>query len=133
MSSSKIIALDLGKFKTVCCVMNAVTRDIAFETVQTSPASLHELIVKPLPPSPADTLVVFEACDLAGWVHGLCSRSVCGRSSCTPTARPCYPAVDQRRCATAGKSDHSRYGVNIEKSLTEASFHPICSSKPSLI
>ncbi|QOV87683.1 IS110 family transposase [Humisphaera borealis] len=72
MSLSKIIALDLGKFKTVCCVMDAATRESAFETVQTSPVSLHELIVKQLPPSPADALVVFETCDLAGWVHDLC-------------------------------------------------------------
>ncbi len=72
MGMSKIIALDLGKFKSVCCVMDAATRQSAFETVQTSPELLHELLVKHLTPMPADTLVVFETCDLAGWVHDLC-------------------------------------------------------------
>jgi len=72
MGSSKIIALDLGKFKSVCCVMDAATRESAFETVQTSPALLHELLVKHLTASASDTLVVFETCDLAGWVHDLC-------------------------------------------------------------
>ena len=64
--------MDPGKFKTVCCVMDAVTRDVTFDTVQTSPASLHELLVKHLTPSASDTLVVFETCDPAGWVHDLC-------------------------------------------------------------
>jgi transposase len=72
MGSTQIIALDLGKFKSVCCLMDTATRQSAFETVETSPASLHELLARHATPSPADTLVVFETCDLAGWVHDIC-------------------------------------------------------------
>ncbi len=42
---STIIGLDLGKFKTVACVMDAATRAHAFTTVDTTPAALHEFLV----------------------------------------------------------------------------------------
>ena len=38
MGFAKIIALDLGKFKTVACVMDVSTRAHAFETIEMSPA-----------------------------------------------------------------------------------------------
>ena len=63
-----IIALDLGKFKTVACVMDVATRTHAFETIDMSPDNVHDLVAARLTPSPADTLVVFETCDTAGWV-----------------------------------------------------------------
>lgn len=70
MGFAKIIALDLGKFKTVCCVMHVATRAYVFETIEMSPADVHDLIVRHVTdPPPADTLVAFEACDCAGWVH----------------------------------------------------------------
>lgn len=67
-----IVALDLGKFKTVCCVMDVATQRHSFETITMSPQSLHELLVGHATPNPAETLVVFETCDTAGWVHDIC-------------------------------------------------------------
>ena len=37
MGYQRIIALDLGKFKSVACVMQVVDRSTAFETIQTTP------------------------------------------------------------------------------------------------
>ena len=74
MGFASIIALDLGKFKTVACVMNAADRSHAFETIEMSPATLHDLLARhATTANPADTLVVFETCDCAGWVHDVCS------------------------------------------------------------
>ena len=76
MSSAKIIALDLGKFKTVACVMDTSSRTHAFETIAMSPANVHDLIVRHVTaPEPADTLVVFETCDTAGWVHDIAAAT----------------------------------------------------------
>jgi hypothetical protein len=70
MDYDRIIALDLGKFKTVACVTDAASRTHAFETIEMSPANVHDLVVRHVTDSSAaDTLVAFEACDCAGWVH----------------------------------------------------------------
>ena len=71
-SADRILALDLGKFKSVACTMEVATRQHAFQTIATSPTTLHELIVALATPDPSRTLVVFETCDAAGWVHDLC-------------------------------------------------------------
>jgi len=73
MGMSRIIALDLGKFKSVCCVMDTATRRHQFETIEMSPQHLHDLVAKHVTQQPADTLVVFETCDAAGWVHDACA------------------------------------------------------------
>ena len=69
MGFATIIALDLDKFKTVCCVMDVASRAHAFETIEMSPANVHDLLVRHVTDVPTDTLVAFEACDCAGWVH----------------------------------------------------------------
>ena len=71
MGSDTIIAVDLGKFKSVACVMDASTRRHHFATVATTPAALHELLVAQATRDPSRTLLVVEACDAAGWVHDL--------------------------------------------------------------
>jgi hypothetical protein len=73
MGSRRIIALDLGKFKTVACVMDALDRSHVFETIEMSPASVHALLTKHATPDPAETQVVFETCDCCGWVYDLCA------------------------------------------------------------
>jgi transposase len=73
MGFATIIALDLGKFKTVCCLMNVATRTHTFETIDMSPLNVHDLVARHLTSPPADTLVVFETCDTAGWVHDVCT------------------------------------------------------------
>jgi len=72
MGYATILGLDLGKFKSVCCVMNAATGTHAFATAATTPAALHELLVRlAAGADPAQTLLVIETCDAAGWVHDL--------------------------------------------------------------
>jgi transposase len=53
--------------------MDVATRTHAFETIDMLPANVHDLVARRVTPSPADTLVVFETCDTAGWVHDCCS------------------------------------------------------------
>src|SRR5687768_10065921 len=71
MGFDTIIALDLGKFKSVACVTDARTRRHRFETLDTTPQRLHALFVAHVCQDPARTLVVVECCDAAGWVHDL--------------------------------------------------------------
>ena len=79
MGFATIIALDLGKFKTVCCVMDVASRAHAFETIEMSPANVHDLLVRHVTAgAPSDTLVAFEACDCAGWVHDAVSGRAFG-------------------------------------------------------
>ncbi len=72
MGMRRIIALDLGKFKTVACVMNAADRSHVFETIEMSPATVHDLLVRHATEPAGETLVVIETCDCAGWVHDVC-------------------------------------------------------------
>src|SRR3954470_9009630 len=46
MGLRRIIALDLGKFKTVACVMNVADRSHVFETLEMSPQAVHELLAR---------------------------------------------------------------------------------------
>ena len=71
---SRILAIDLGKFNSVLCDYDPITHHHSFETVQTTPQAMHDLLVHRVP-SDADrssTLVVFETCDCSGWVYDLC-------------------------------------------------------------
>ena len=43
MGLVSIIALDLGKFKSVACVMDVGTRRHQFQTLDTTPQQLHAL------------------------------------------------------------------------------------------
>jgi len=73
MGTHRIIALDLGKFKTVACIMNTADRRHAFETIEMSPQAVHDLLARHATADPRDTRVVFETCDCAGWVHDVCA------------------------------------------------------------
>ena len=61
-----ILAMDLGKRKSVACTYAATTGEHQFETIQTSPQALHDLLVSVRP-----ARVVIEVCSAAGWVGGL--------------------------------------------------------------
>ena len=80
MDSGTIIALDLGKFKSVACVMDVATRRHWFATVDTTPAALHEFLAARCGAAdePSRTFVVMEACDCAGWAHDLAAALGCG-------------------------------------------------------
>lgn len=62
----KILALDLGKFKSVACVYDTHSLQHRFETVTTSAQALHDLLVEHEPDR-----VVIEICTIAGWVSDL--------------------------------------------------------------
>lgn len=64
-----ILALDLGKYKSVSCMYTRGRGDeeARFETVATSREEFSRLIADHKP-----ELVVFETCSAAGWVADLC-------------------------------------------------------------
>src|SRR5215207_3479751 len=62
----KILALDLGKYKTVGCVYEAETGAHYFKAVSTTPAALQQLVEEVKPDR-----VVIEVCNIAGWVCDL--------------------------------------------------------------
>jgi transposase len=68
---SRILAIDLGKFNSVACIYDPHTHEHSFASVQTTPAMIHELLVRHQTEDPADTLVVIETCDVSGWVHDI--------------------------------------------------------------
>ena len=59
----KILAIDLGKYKSVVCEMNSDTKEYGFETLATSPEVLRRLLERQRPDR-----VVFEIGNQAGWV-----------------------------------------------------------------
>src|SRR5262245_53201683 len=68
-AAGSILALDLGKYKSVACLYDRTTAQGAFDTITTSRAELLRLLERHQP-----ALVVIEACALAGWVHDLCGE-----------------------------------------------------------
>jgi transposase len=62
----KILALDLGKYKTVGCEYEAENGKHRFHTVVTTAQALHDLLVEVEPER-----VVIEICSIAGWVSDL--------------------------------------------------------------
>lgn len=70
MGFRTILGLDLGKFKSASCAVDVATRTQAFETLATTPDTLHDLLAKHAGGAdPAGVLLVIETCDSAGWVH----------------------------------------------------------------
>ncbi len=62
----KILALDLGKYKSVACDYDQQSGTHEFETIATRPQALHDLLVEREPDR-----VVIEICSIAGWVCDL--------------------------------------------------------------
>ena len=62
----KILALDLGKFNTMCCYFDTITRKYEFINASTDRNYLTTVFKK----YPAD-LVVMEACGPSGWINDL--------------------------------------------------------------
>lgn len=62
----KILALDLGNFKSVACDYDTQTTKVQYETIVSTRAALRELLQKRQPDR-----VVIEICPLAGWVCDL--------------------------------------------------------------
>jgi transposase len=68
-AAGPILALDLGKYKTVACAYAGDPASARFESLTTSRAELRKLFERHRP-----AVVVFEACALSGWVHDLCAE-----------------------------------------------------------
>ena len=62
----RILALDLGKYKTVACVYDSETGAHRFVTIVTNAKALHDLLVDLAPDR-----VVIEICSIAGWLSDL--------------------------------------------------------------
>jgi transposase len=62
-----ILAIDLGKYKSVACVYDRDSGEVVFRSVSSSREEFQRLIERLRP-----SVVVIEACTLAGWVHDLC-------------------------------------------------------------
>jgi transposase len=65
---TKILAIDLGKFKSVTCLLNTETNETEFWTMSTDRQYLLTVLKNYVP-----DLVVVESCGLAGWVHDVCT------------------------------------------------------------
>lgn len=61
-----ILAMDLGKSKTVFCEYNSNNGEYEFGKVKTTPQQIHDLIVEHSPDR-----VVFEVCTISGWVFDI--------------------------------------------------------------
>jgi transposase len=68
---AKILAIDLGKFNSVACIYDPATHQHQFISVQTVPRLVHDLLVQHQTADPAQTLLVVETCDVAGWVYDI--------------------------------------------------------------
>jgi transposase len=62
----RILALDLGKRKSVACVYESTAGESKYQTIPTDARSFHELIIELAPDR-----VVFEICPAAGWLADL--------------------------------------------------------------
>jgi transposase len=64
-----ILAIDLGKYKSVACACDRATTPVSFDTFTTSRPELRQRFEQLCP-----AVVVIEACALAGWVADLCAE-----------------------------------------------------------
>ena len=62
-STNTILAIDLGKYKSVACVHDQAAGEIAFTTFETTRHELQMLLARWQPAA-----VIIEACLLAGWI-----------------------------------------------------------------
>lgn len=60
----KILAIDLGKFKSVACLLDTKTNQSEYETIPTQVWSLEQLLQNHQPDK-----VVIETCTISGWMY----------------------------------------------------------------
>ena len=68
-----IVAIDLGKFNSVLCIFDPATAVHSFVTLATDRKSLTDVLDKIPSQDRPSTLVVFETCEISGWVYDLIS------------------------------------------------------------
>lgn len=64
--TTTILAMDLGKFRSVACVFDPASGEHAFQTIATTPAAVHDLLIETAP-----RMLVIEACSICGWISDL--------------------------------------------------------------
>lgn len=64
-----ILAIDLGKFKSVACLFKTETNEAEFETIVTYRWAIQQLLEQTQPDR-----VVIETCSISGWVNDLCQE-----------------------------------------------------------
>jgi transposase len=69
-----ILAIDLGKYKSVACPCDSATGAFRFITFETTRSELRRLLTAGSLAATPPVVVIIEACLLAGWVHDLCSE-----------------------------------------------------------
>src|SRR5437899_7950407 len=69
-STNTILAIDLGKDKSVVCILDESSGEYRFTTFDTSRGELRKLLAEEQP-----AVVLIEACLLAGWVLDLCHEA----------------------------------------------------------
>jgi transposase len=67
--NNTILAIDLGKYKSVACILEPQDGEFRFISFETTRAELRKLLGQQ-----QAGVVVIEACLLAGWVHDLCGE-----------------------------------------------------------
>ena len=75
-SYTRILALDLGKFNSVLCDFDPATGNHRFESLETTPQAIHDLLAGLAGHEPAKEVVVMETCDTSGWVYDIGSGRV---------------------------------------------------------
>jgi transposase len=68
-TAGRILAIDLGKYKSVACDYDPATAEVAFASFDTTRDELRRRLAGGRP-----AVVVIEACALSGWVHDLCGE-----------------------------------------------------------
>src|SRR5262245_38891157 len=80
---SRILAIDLGKFKSVTCLLETESNQTEFWTMATERHYLETVLNYYRP-----DLVVIEACSIAGWVHDVCTSKGYQVLVCNPAQEP---------------------------------------------
>ena len=76
---SRILAIDLGKFTSVTCLLDTTANKTEFWTMSTDRRYL-KVVLKRYKPD----LVVIESCTIAGWVHDVCTSQGHKLRICNP-------------------------------------------------
>jgi transposase len=66
-AANTILAIDLGKYKSVACLYNPVTAEAKVTSIVTTKEEMRKLLERM-----RSDVVVIEACVVAGWVYDLC-------------------------------------------------------------
>ena len=87
---TQIVAIDLGKFNSVVCLFDPANGTHRFQSLATTPTSIHDLLASLIrtPADAASILVVFETCEVCGWVHDVATAL----GFPVAVANPCHEA-----------------------------------------